>query len=59
MEGIEMAWVRPVGEVEKEQENFLLLHGSKADKKRIKAIRAERAAAYAEIRAARAAKKKG
>ena len=54
-----MAWVRPVGINEKEQEDFLLIHGSKADKKRIRAVRAERAAAYAEKKAAREAKKRG
>jgi hypothetical protein len=53
-----MAWVAPVGKNQIEQENFLLIHGSKADKKRIKAVRAKRAAMVAEKRAAREAKKR-
>jgi hypothetical protein len=56
-----MAWVGAIGVTpkQKEQEDFLLTYGSKADKKRIKAVRAQRAAKIAEKRAARAAKKRG
>ncbi|CAN5494956.1 hypothetical protein BH11ACT7_BH11ACT7_27420 [soil metagenome] len=42
---------------EREQEDFLLRYGTKADKKRIRQARAERAAVYAERAAKRAAKR--
>lgn len=56
-----MAWVGAIGisRKEKEQEDFLLTYGSKADKKRIRAARIERAAKIAVKREARAAKKRG
>lgn len=42
---------------QREQEEFLLRYGSRADKKRIRQLRAERAAAYAEREAKRDAKR--
>ena len=42
---------------EREQEDFLVRYGSRADKKRIRQVRADRAAAYAEREAKRAAKR--
>ncbi|CAN5281831.1 hypothetical protein BH11ACT6_BH11ACT6_28120 [soil metagenome] len=46
-----------VGKNEREQEDFLLRYGSKADKKRIRQIRLERAADYAAREAKRNAKR--